>query len=53
MKEYRVEYLKPGINPEKLANKIESLLNKMVEQGWEFRNNSGSAGQWLIFDREK
>lgn len=50
MKEYKVEFLKPGMNTDKVASKIESLLNEMMEKGWEFRFNSGL---YWIFDREK
>ena len=50
MKEYRVEFLKPGMSPDKVASKIESLLNEMIEKGWENRFNSGL---YWIFDREK
>ena len=50
MKEYKVEFLKPGMNPDKVANNIENLLNEMIEKGWEFRFNSGL---YWIFEREK
>jgi len=35
MKEYKVGFLKSGMNPEKVANIIENLLNEMVEKGWD------------------
>ncbi len=42
MKEYKVVYIKPSIQPEKYANKIETVLNEMGGQGWEFKSNYGA-----------
>jgi len=50
MKGYSVKFLKAAMIPDKYANKIESLLNEMIEKGWEFRFNSGL---YWIFEREK
>jgi len=51
MKEYKVEFLKLGMNPDKVANNMENLLNEMTEKGWEFRFNT--TGVYWIFEREK
>lgn len=50
VKKYKVEFLKPGMNPDKVASNIENLLNEMVGKGWEFRFNSGL---YWIFEHEK
>ena len=50
MKEYKVVYIKPGMTPNKFANKIENVLNEMSGQGWEFKFSSGA--NWT-FEREK
>lgn len=41
MKEYKVVYIKPGMNPEKIAKKTEDILNEMGGQGWELKVNAG------------
>ena len=50
MKEYKVVYIKAGMNPDKNARKIENLLNEMGGQGWEFISHSGL---YWTFVREK
>jgi hypothetical protein len=50
MKEYKVVYIKPSMNPDKVAYKIENVLNEMAGQGWEFKFSSGV---YWTFEREK
>lgn len=50
MKEYKVGYIKPSIQPDKYSNKIEKVLNEMGGQGWEFKSNHEA---YWTFEREK
>jgi hypothetical protein len=51
MKEYKVEMIKPGMTGQKSRDKMESLLNDLASQGWEFKFEVG--GLWWIFERDK
>ena len=50
MKEYKVVFIKAGMNPGKNAKKIENILNEMGGLGWEFRFQ---AGLYWTFERDK
>jgi hypothetical protein len=50
MKEYKVEIIKPGMTTKKSTENIESVMNNLAKDGWEFKFQSNV---WWIFEREK